>query len=85
VLYRLLPPGTAAPSTAEIAMTNRDLFRAFDLDYPRPHRDDDFAAVAHRRYAAAWAAIAQLLEAAGDVDGARDAIEVARQLQPVQD
>jgi len=63
----------------------RDLFRAFDLDYPRPHRDDDFAAVAHRRYAAAWAAIAQRLEAAGDRDAARDAIEVARQLQPAQD
>jgi len=85
VLHRVLPPGTAAPSADEIAATNRDLFRAFDLDYPRPHRDDDFAAVAHRRYAAAWAAIAQRLEAAGDRDAARDAIEVARQLQPAQD
>ncbi len=85
VLHRLLLPGTAAPSADAIAATNRDLFRAFDLDYPRPHRDDDFAAVAHRRYAAAWADIAQLLEAAGDGDAARDAIEVARQLQPAQD
>jgi hypothetical protein len=84
VLYRVLPRGTAPPPAAEIAAQNRELFGAFDLDYLRPGRDDDFAAVAHRRYAASWAAIAERLDATGDHEGARDALDVARSLQPVQ-
>lgn len=85
VLFRVLPRGASPPSPAEIAVMNRDVFRAFALDYARPSRDDDFAAVAHRRYAAAWAAIASLLDAAGDHEGAHDAYEVGRSLQPAQD
>jgi hypothetical protein len=85
VVYRLLPPAAAPPPASEIAVINRDLYRAFDLDYLHPHKDDDFAAVAHRRYTAAWAAIAVLLDAAGDRDQATDAYEVARALQPIQD
>jgi hypothetical protein len=84
ILYRVLPRGTAPPPPGEVAVINRELYRAFDLDYPHPGRDDGFAAVAHRRYTAAWAAIAELLDA-GDPDGARDAVELARQLQPLQD
>jgi hypothetical protein len=63
---------------------NRDLYRSFDLDYDPPGRDDDFAAVAHRRYTASWAAIEALLAAAGDHAAARDAHDVARALQPIQ-
>lgn len=85
ILYRVLPRATVPPPASEIAVINRELYRAFDLDYPHPGRDDDFAAVAHRRYTAAWAAISRLLDAAGDRDGARDAYELARQLQPIQD
>lgn len=85
VVYRVLPRGTPPPPPHEVAVLNRDVFRAFDLDYPHPRRDDDFAAVAHRRYTAAWAAIADLLAATGDRDGARDALDVARSLQPLQD
>jgi hypothetical protein len=85
VLYRVLASHAVPPPPSEVAVINRDVFRGFALDYPRPGRDDDFAAVAHRRYAAAWAAISSLLEAAGDHDGARDAYEVGRSLQPAQD
>lgn len=85
VVHRVLPRGSAPPSPSDVAAINRELYRGFDLDYPRPGRDDDFAAVAHRRYAASWAAIAGLLEAAGDHAGARDAVDVARSLQPTQD
>jgi hypothetical protein len=85
VVYRLLPTTMAVPPPSEIAVLNRDLFRAYDLDYTQPHKDDDFAAVAHRRYTATWAAIAVLLDAAGDRDQASDAFEVARSLQPVRD
>jgi hypothetical protein len=85
VVYRLLPAGTSPPSPSDIARLNRDLFAAFDLDYPHPGRDDDFAAVAHRRYTAAWAAISDRLAAAGDPGGAAEAYDVARSLQPLQD
>ena len=85
VLVRVLPPGASPPPPSEIARINRELYRGFDLDYPRPGRDDAFAAVAHRRYAAAWAAISDLLAAAGDREAAADALDVARSLQPVQD
>jgi len=85
VVYRVLPRGAAPPPPREIAALNHELFRAFDLDYPPPGRDDDFAAVAHRRYTASWAAITNLLDAAGDRAAAQDAFEFARALQPVQD
>jgi hypothetical protein len=85
VVDRLLPRGTPPPPAGDVAAQNRDLYRAFDLDYPRPGKADDFAAVAHRRYTASWAAIAGLLDAADDHAAARDAVEVARALQPVQD
>ena len=82
---RLLPRGAAVPTASEVAAVNRELFQHFDLDYPRPGRDDGFAAVAHRRYAACWAAISEQIGAAGDPEAAHDAVEVARSLQPLQD
>ncbi|HEX7841650.1 MAG TPA: hypothetical protein VF469_29475, partial [Kofleriaceae bacterium] len=85
VLRRVLPPAASPPPALEVAMINRDLYRAFDLDYPRPGQGDGYAATAHHRYAASWAAIARLLDAAGDRDGARDAFEVTRSLQPAPD
>jgi transmembrane protein TMEM260 (protein O-mannosyltransferase) len=84
VVARVLPRGAAVPTASEVAAINRELFQRFDLDYPRPGRDDGFAAVAHRRYAATWAAISELLGAAGDPEAAHDALEVARSLQPLQ-
>jgi len=82
LLVRVLPDGTAPPTPSDVLLLNRDLYRSFDLDYVYPVRDDDFAAVAHRRYTAAWAAVANLLDASGDRGTAADAYEVARSLQP---
>jgi hypothetical protein len=73
------------PPAAEIAAINRDLYRTFDLDYPRPGRDDGYAAVAHHRYAATWAAIARRLDAEGDRGAALDAFALTRELQPTDD
>jgi hypothetical protein len=84
VLRRVLPPTAAPPPAAEVAAQNREIYRAFDLDYPPPGRDDGYPTAAHHRYADAWLAIARLLAAAGDRDAARDALELARELQPVQ-
>jgi hypothetical protein len=85
VLRRVLPRGAAPPPVGEVAAINRDLYRAFDLDYPRPDRDDDYPALAHLRYASTWAGLAKVLDAAGDRDAARDARELAYQLVPTGD
>jgi hypothetical protein len=85
VLRRILPRGAALPPATEIAAINRDVYRAFDLDYPRPDRDDEYAALTHLRYASTWSGIAKLLGAAGDRDAARDARELAYQLVPTGD
>jgi hypothetical protein len=61
---------------------NRDLYRNFDLDYVYPGLEDGYATVAHHRYAASWAAIARLLDRAGDRDSAREAFNLTKQLQP---
>lgn len=85
VVRRVLPDGAAPPPASEVALINRDLYRAFDLDYPRPGIDDGYAALAHHRYAASWAAIARLLDAAGDRSAALDAFQLTRVYQPVPD
>ncbi len=82
VLRRVLPRGAAVPSLGDIVAQNRALYETFALDEPRPAAADDFAALAHRRYAANWIAIGNLLAHAGDRDGAASAYDVARQLQP---
>lgn len=82
VLMRILPRGARVPNLGEIVEINRATYAAFSFDYPRPTRDDDFAAVAHLRYAGTWGRLARALDAAGDRDGATTAIELARQLAP---
>ena len=82
VVRRVLPAGTPPPPASEIAALNKKLFGAFDLAYPWPGPDDEYAALAHYRYAGAWSAIARLLAAAGDRAGAQDAMELSAQLTP---
>lgn len=82
VLYVLASPARPLPAAGAIAAQNRALYEGFALAYPRPGHDDDFAAAAHRRYTGIWARIRDLLAAAGDAAGAREAYEIARALQP---
>ena len=70
------------PTAAEVAEINRDVYQAFDLEYAYPTLDDGYATLAHHRYAATWAAIAQLLDRSGDRAGARDAFALTEQLRP---
>jgi hypothetical protein len=85
VTRRVLPPGSAPPPPQEVAAINREIYRGFDLDYPPPRADDEYAAVAHHRYAEGWVTIANLLAAGGDRKGADDALELARALLPTAD
>jgi len=82
VLMRVLPRGATLPNLGEIVEINRTTYATFDFDYPRPTREDDFAAVAHLRYAGTWWRLARALDAAGDREGAATATELARQLSP---
>jgi hypothetical protein len=82
VLRRVLARGAELPSAAEVAATNRDVYRGFDLDYPHPGRDDEYAAFAHQRYAGTWSDISRMLGAAGDRDAEREARDRAFQLAP---
>jgi hypothetical protein len=85
VVVRVLPRGTPVPPIGEIAELNRRLYADFDLDYPHPGLDDDYASLAHKRYAATWVAIANGLAAAGNPDGARAAFDLARSLYDLDD
>lgn len=85
ILHRVLPRGAHLPSAGEVLEANRAAFAALDLAYPAPTRDDDFAAMAHRRYAATWRILATGLAAAGDRAAAEAAAEFSRQLAPDSD
>lgn len=84
-VIRLMPPGEKPPPLGDVVTLNRRLYEAYDLAYPRPSTEDDYAAVAHKRYAATWIILAKALQAAGDEQGAADAAELARQLAPSRD
>jgi hypothetical protein len=83
VLVRVLPRGAAVPGIGEVAELNRTLYAAMDLEYARPGLDDDYATLAHKRYAATWVAIGKELRAAGNEEGARAAIALARTLYDI--
>jgi hypothetical protein len=81
-LVRVLPAGAPLPHVVDVAAENQAVFAAFDLDYPRPSRDDEWAAVVHDRYAASWRAIAYALAAAGRASEAEQARARAAALEP---
>ena len=82
VLLHVLPAGTPLPSLDDVLALERQQFAAFDLDYERPGRADEFAAAAHLRYAAVWTRLAQALARAGRASEAARAAEIAAQLAP---
>lgn len=81
-VVRVLPPSEKPPPLHEVVALNRKIFAAFDFDYPRPGWDDDYAATAHKRYAITWQILMAALEAAGDSEGAAEALELVKQLAP---
>lgn len=83
-LIRLLAPGEKPPPVHEVVELNRRLYASFDLDYPHPGRADDYAAVAHRRYAGTWVVLSDALERVGDQAGADAAMEIAAKLAPTK-
>ncbi|MEO8704838.1 MAG: DUF2723 domain-containing protein [Kofleriaceae bacterium] len=84
IVSRVLATGASAPPLVDVLQTNEELYRGFTLDYPHPEADDDFAALAHQRYAAPWFAIARALRGLGDDSGAATASELARSYFPTE-
>ena len=82
VLLRVLPRGAAQLSIDNIVLLNKEIYAAFDLDYPHPGQDDGYPTGIHQRYAATWAIIARALADAGRSQEAHDALEVSKQLAP---
>lgn len=83
LLFEVKPRGSQLPPIDEVAQTNFELFAKFDLEYPRPHSTDDFAAVVHNGYATTWRIIGRAFESAGNAAGAERAFALADKLAPV--
>jgi hypothetical protein len=83
-VFRVLPPGSAMPSLDEIVQINQQVFASFDLAYPRPRADAEYAAATHQRYVGTWMILGGALNEAGRRDDALAARELAKQLEPVQ-
>jgi hypothetical protein len=79
---RVLPPGSPLPTLTEIVAINKDIFGHFDLDYPLPGRDDEFATLVHWRYENVWRHLGDACKASGLARDAADAYAIADQLAP---
>lgn len=83
VVLHVLPRGSPLPPPLDILEINRKLFGSFDLDYPHPGTDDDWATIVHVRYARAWRDISRLLLASGAQAEAQSAHDVAQAYYPL--
>lgn len=82
VLIRVLPRGQALPSVQEVFEINSALYDHFDLAYPRPGANDEFATEVHLRYSAIWKMIEHKLVEIGETDRAARARAMADRLEP---
>jgi len=82
VVFRVLPRGQRPPPVDEVFALNRRLFEAFELDYPVPGTDAEFATELHALYARVWDVLARGLQAAGRRDEAAIAVQFANALAP---
>jgi hypothetical protein len=80
--FRVQPIGSKRLSLDEIIEVNRKIYGAYDLAYPKPGLDDAFATGQHNEYARVWFELANALAAAGRMDDAGWAQNLARQLAP---
>lgn len=80
---RVLPPGQVPPPPEALLIDLARAYQALDLDYPRPHLEDGWAAEVHLRYAEPWLAIASALQQTGHPDLAQQAAQQADALAPL--
>ncbi len=82
LVIRVLPPGAKVPTLDEVVAINKQMFARFDLDYPRPHAADEYAAQMHLRYTRLWQDLGRALGRAGRTTDAAWALDIAAQLAP---
>jgi hypothetical protein len=82
ILIQVLPRDATPPELDAVVEINRAVYAKFDLAYPRPGLDDEFATELHRRYAETWAILGRALLGAGNKRDAAWAFALARQLEP---
>ncbi len=82
LVFRVVPPGQQSPSIEEVFALNKRLFEAYELDYPIPGSDAEFATELHLQYARTWRMIAKGLAAAGRAEDAVTAMAFADALAP---
>jgi hypothetical protein len=81
-VMKVLPKGHQVPSPEAVVTENEQIYARFELGYPRPGPNDEFASAVHRRYAATWTTLARKLEQIGDLAGAAHARALAAELAP---
>jgi len=81
-VIRVLPRGSPLPPIDEVRAINQRLVEGFDLAYPRPHQQDGWAAIVHRRYARPWGTLAHAYTQAGRPEDAAEAMAMAMALGP---
>jgi hypothetical protein len=81
---KVLPRGTSVPSVEQVVAENKDIYSHFELGYPRPGGDDEFATAIHHRYAATWKTLSRKAEQLGNHELAAAAAELADQIGPTK-
>ncbi len=84
ILYRVLPRGAQPPPIEEVFALNKQLYERFEITYPRPGLDDQWATMVHVKYAWPWRRLAAALRKAGRLEDAAWALEAAREIGPQQ-
>ncbi len=84
-LLEVLPHGAKVPPIDEVVAINKSIFEAFELGYPRPGDDDEFATAIHHRYAATWNLLGRKLAQDGKRAASEAAFAIARELGPRSD
>jgi hypothetical protein len=82
ILFRVLPKGTQPPPIEDVFTLNRDLFEHFDLSYPVPGFDDEYATDLHQQYGRLWDTLSRGLAASGRGEDAAVARAFAEALAP---
>ena len=81
-VMKVLPRGAPTPPIDEIVAENKAVYACFQLGYPLPGTDDEFATAIHHRYAGTWLTLGRKLEQAGKRAEAAWAFEAARAIGP---
>ncbi|MGE0872505.1 MAG: DUF2723 domain-containing protein [Kofleriaceae bacterium] len=82
IVHRVVARDDKPPPLGEVVERNKQLFASFELGYPFPGIDDEWATEVHHRYANTWYLLERALLGARDLANAQAAADIARQVGP---